>query len=126
MSNISHLKERDFLSLTDDEIRQIVTDIFQPQKITCIKRSKRFKEITCKIYTEWCSKDDKGNEEYEVIPDELILRNPFEFDINYAIHVDFPIKYADFVVLKQFCFSKGIYGKELREILIENPYITNS
>ena len=39
-----------FLDLTDEEIKQIVMDIFQPKKITCIKRNKKWDEITCKIY----------------------------------------------------------------------------
>lgn len=116
-------ESRKFLDLTDDEIRQVVTDIFSTKKITCIKRSKKWDEITCKIYTEWETTDDDGNTIDELIPDELTLKNPFDYGEK-AIYVQFQVKQADYKTLKQFCFAKGIYGKSI-EWLINNPYIEN-
>ena len=110
-----------FLDLTDEEIKQIVMDIFQPKKITCIKRSKKWDEITCKIYTEWTTTEDDGTIINELIPDELTLKNPFDYGEE-AIHVNFQVYSADYKKLKQFCFAKGIYGYSIN-FLLDNPYI---
>lgn len=109
-----------FLSLNNEEVKQIVTDMFSPKKITCIKRSKKYDEITCRIYTEWETTDDDGNEVIELIPDDIELRNPFDYG-EYAIHAQFQITTDDYIKLKQFCFAKGIYGKSI-EWLLNNPY----
>lgn len=111
---------RNFLDLTDDEVKQIVTDMFDPKKITCINRHKRDDMITCKIYTEWETTDDDGNTITETIPDEITLRNPFDYDED-AINADFQIHCSDYTQLKQFCFAKGIYGAAL-DWLLNNPY----
>lgn len=42
---------REFLDLTDDEIKQIVTDIFAPVKIENIKRYKKWNYIAVKHLT---------------------------------------------------------------------------
>ena len=113
-------ERRSFLSLTDAEVREIVTDIFAPKKISCIKRSKKWDEITCKIYTEWESTDDDGNRVVDLCDDELTLRNPFDYEED-AIHVQFQLVRSDYEKLKQFCFAKGIYGASI-EWLLNNPY----
>ncbi len=113
-------ESRNFLGLTDDEVRQIVTDIFAPKKITRIKRSKKYDEITCKIYTEWETTDDNGEVVPELIPDELTLMNPFNYGKD-AIQVEFQVKNEDYTKLKQFCFAKGIYGASIKW-LMNNPY----
>ena len=105
------MEYKNFLDLTDEDIRQIVTDIFAPEKITCIKRNKHWDEISCKIYTIW------GDDE-EVIADELILKDPFVYGED-AIQVDFGVRYRDYERLKQFCVSRGIYPHWFRH----NPYI---
>lgn len=110
---------RKFTDLSKDEIRQIVNDIFQPKKITNIETHKRDEEITCTIYTEWESYDDDGKLEIDLIPDTLTLRNPFEYGDN-AIHVDFSVGYNDYLKLKQFCFSKGIFHEDWVK---DNPYL---
>ena len=99
------MEYREFLSLTDEEVKQIVTDIFVAKKVTNIKRSKKWDEITCKIYTEWETTDDNGKEVVELIPDEL--------------HVQFQLKSSDYIQLKQFCIAKGI----LPDWVKNNPYI---
>ncbi len=111
---------RKFLDLTDDEIRQVVNDIFSPKKITCIKKSKKWDEITCKIYTEWETTDDDGNKVDELIPDEITLKNPFDYGEE-AIHADFQVNREDYCTLKQFCFAKGIFGYQI-DWLLNNPY----
>ena len=111
---------RKFLDLSEDEIEQIVTDIFSPKKITCIKKSKKWDEITCKIYTEWETTDDDGNEISEIIPDEITLMNPFDYGED-AIQAEFQLNGNDYKKLKQFCFAKGIYGASI-EWLLNNPY----
>lgn len=110
---------RKFTDLSKDEIRQIVSDIFHPKKITNIETHKRDEEITCTIYTEWESYDDDGKLEIDLIPDILILRNPFEYGDN-AIHVGFSVGYNDYLKLKQFCFAKGIFHEDW---VNDNPYL---
>ena len=111
------MEYREFLSLTNDEVKQIVTDIFAPKKVTNIKRSKKWDEITCKIYTEWESTDDDGKKVVELIPDELTLRDPFRYKQN-ALPVQFQLKTSDYIQLKQFCIAKGI----LPDWVKNNPY----
>ena len=115
------VERRTFLSLTDEEIRQIVTDIFNAKKVTCIKRSKMYDEISCKIYTEWESTDDDGNTVTELCDDILTLRNPFNYGEG-ALCVDFPLRRDDYDRLRSFCYAKGIYGIQI-EWLINNPYM---
>ena len=115
------VNKREFLSLTNDEIKQIVTDMFSPKRITNIKKSKKYDEITCTIYTEWESFDDDGNKIVETIPDEIELQNPFDYGEN-AIWAQFQLTRDDYNKLKQFCFAKGIYGKSI-EWMLDNPYI---
>ena len=112
------MEYREFLSLTNDEIKQIVTDIFDTKKITNIKRSKKWDEITCKIYTEWETTDDDGNKIPELIPDVLTLCDPFKYGTN-ALQVDFQLNSSDYIKLKQFCIAKGI----LPDWVKNNPYI---
>ena len=110
---------RKFTDLSKDEIKQIVTDIFHPKKITNIETHKRDEKITCTIYTEWEGYDDTGNLETDLISDVLTLRNPFEYGDN-AIHVDFSVGYDDYLKLKQFCFAKGIFPEDWIKY---NPYL---
>ena len=109
------MKYREFLSLTDDEIRQIVTDIFHPKKITCIKRNKTFQEITCKIYMEWGDPADEDG--IYTMADTLTLKDPFK-NLSGAISVDFSVLGEDYHRFKQFCFAKGI-----SPWLKDNPYL---
>lgn len=115
------VEKRLFLDLTDEEVRQIVTDIFGAKKVTCIKRSKKWDEITCKIYTEWETTDDNGNTVACLCDDILTLRNPFNYGEE-ALHVDFPLRREDYDLLKSFCYAKGIYGIQINW-LVENPYM---
>ena len=111
---------RKFTDLTKDEIKFIVNELFSPKRITNIKISKRYEEISCTIYTEWVTTDDDGNEVIEIIPDEIELRNPFDYGEN-AIHAPFGLNYRDYAKLKSYCYAKGIYGVSI-EWLTNNPY----
>lgn len=111
------------IDLTNDEIKQILQDIFQPKKITCIKRNKKYDEIYCKMYTEWKSINDNGEEEINLIADDITLRNPFNNDKYDSFGItDFEITYNDYKKLKQFCYAKGIYGHSI-DFLFDNPYL---
>lgn len=108
------VEQRKFTDLTKDEVRQIVQDIFEPKRITNIKVSKTYDEITCNIYTEW-------GDDAELVCDELTLKNPFDYGED-AIIVDFQVNRDDYMKLKQFCYAKGIYGVAI-EWMFDNPYI---
>ncbi len=113
-------KTRKFKDQTEQEVRQIVQDIFNPKRISNIKVHKRDDEITCNIYTEWVSKDDDGKEEVTTCKDEIALSNPFDNGED-AIHADFSIRKDDYIKLKQFCFAKEIYGESI-SWMFNNPY----
>lgn len=104
------LKYREFLSLTDEEIRFILTDIFNPVKIENIQRDEKFNEITVEITTDgW---EDGETENFE-ITDEVILTPS-------SINVDFSIDYKNIFKWKQFLLAKGC-----DERLKDNSYLEN-
>lgn len=104
--------------LTDEDIRRIVTDIFWPKRITCIRRHKREDYISCNIYTEFSSTNENGNKETTTCCDEIELRNPFEYGDDAIRSGDFPLQWQDYIMLKQFCFAHGIVPGWIRN----NPY----
>ena len=106
------MKYRDFMTMTDEEVRRIVTDIFKPKKITRIRKYKRSGYITCNIYTEWDPQDPI------VICDELTMRDPFEW--THPLSVDFSIDSDVTYRYTQFCFSLGMC-----KWLKDNPYLQN-
>ena len=110
------IKYRKFVSMTDDEVRQIVTDIFHPKKITCIKLFFFNDTATTEIYTEQNDEDAKNGK--GLITDMLTLRDPFEWEGS-SISTDFQKRGEDFVKLKQFCLAKGMF-----RYLKDNPYLT--
>ena len=112
---------RKFIDLTKDEIKFIVNELFSPKRITDINISKEYDEISCTIYTEWASTDDDGKEVIEIVPDEIELRNPFDYGEN-AIHAPFDLSNKDYSKLKSYCYAKGIYGVSI-EWLTNNPYM---
>ena len=59
------MKYREFLSLTDEEIRFILTDIFHPIKIENIQRDKEFNEITEEVVLSLSSIDIDFSLDYE-------------------------------------------------------------
>ena len=65
------MKYREFLSLTDEEIRFILTDIFHPIKIENIQRDKEFNEITADITTDGWNDGETENFESETKKPQL-------------------------------------------------------
>lgn len=97
------------LDLTNDEVSRIITDLFHPKKITCIKKYKREQSISCKVYTRWFSEDENGKEDSVICCDEVILTNPFT-DAGLDAG-EIPLRSDDFVKYKQFCFAHGKIGR---------------
>lgn len=112
------MKRRAFTDLTDDEVREIVTDLFEPKKITCIKRRKRDEEITCRIYTEWGNDDDDDG--VFLARDDLTLKNPFLYGAR-SVSVDFSTDWSDVEKLRKFCWAKGVTAG-MPDYSKENPY----
>ena len=98
------MKYRDFLTLTDDEIRFIVQEIFDPVKIENIQRDAECREIVCDITTDGWS---DGETESFPIMDELILREPSAMSC--GICVDFSIDASEKKKWRQFCIAKGCH-----------------
>lgn len=107
---------KEFINLTDSEVKQIVTDIFHAKRVENIQRNRNREEITCDIYSEWG--DDKNP---TLARDTIQLSNPFDYGED-AIIAPFQDCTEDLVKLKQFCFAKGIYGASI-DWLIHNPYM---
>lgn len=101
------LRYREFLSLTDEEIRLILTDIFNPVKIENIQRNEELDEITAEITTDgW----DDGESVYESTDEVTLKQN--------TIQVDFSVDSEDMLKYKQFLLAKGC-----NYLLKDNPYL---
>lgn len=102
------MKYREFLDLTDDEIKQIVTDIFHPVKIENIERHKKWNNFTVDITTDgWRTREGDTME----ITDNITLT------IN-DIFVDFHVEPKDEWKWQQFLLAKGC-----NKLLKDNPYL---
>ena len=98
------LKYREFMSLTDGEIRFIIKDIFpNTRRVDNIKRDKMWDRISCDIYI---------MEEYPHIADTLDL------DIAEITTHDFSLTNEEELKWKQFLLAKGCDYR-----LKDNPYI---
>ena len=102
------MKYREFLDLTDDEIRQIVTDIFHPVKIENIKRYKKWNNFTADITTDGWGDGEGGTME---ITDNIELTMD-------DISVDFHVEPEDKWKWQQFLLAKGC-----NKLLKDNPYL---
>jgi hypothetical protein len=103
------MKYREFLDLTDEEIKFILTDIFHPTKIENIYRDAECNEIYADITTDgW----DDGEEVFDVT-DEV------ELSLN-GISVPFSQTPEDDFKWNQFLFAKGCH-----KLLKNNPYLTD-
>ncbi len=101
------LKYREFLSLTDEEIKFIINDIFHPVKVDNIQKNKKYNEITVDITTIWGVGEDEDTE----ITDEITLTES-------NIIADFSLANGDLRKWKQFLLAKGCDYR-----LKNNPYI---
>lgn len=103
---------REFMSLTDGEVRQVVTDLFAPEHIGRIERYCGWNEIIVKVRMRWIPQEAAS--EYEVT-----LRPPFGA---YApVTSDFCISDGDICRYRQFCVAKGIFP-----YLKDNPYLAGT
>lgn len=104
------MKYREFLSLTDEEIKFILMDLFKPVKIENIQRDKHFNEITLDMTTDgWQTEETKNFE----ITDTVVLTTTY-------INGDFSIEDADIIKWRQFLLAKGVDA-----LLKDNPYLEN-
>ena len=105
---------RSFMDLTEQEVREIVTDMFCPKKITCFKKKANFFKM--KVYVEWETYDDDGKLVKRTIGDDLELRDPWKYGTD-SVGVEYA-EPQDTYKLKQFCFAKGICS-----FARNNPYL---
>lgn len=101
------LQYREFLSLTDEEIKFIINDIFHPVKVDNTQKNKKHNEITVDITTIW----DVGEDEDTEITDEITLTES-------NIIADFSLANGDLWKWEQFLLAKGCDYR-----LKNNPYV---
>lgn len=107
------LQYREFLSLTDEEIKFILTEMFNPTKIVNIERDKERNKITVEMTTGgW---DDGEGGEFE-IEDIITLKMPTVYDC--GLEVDFSLTSEDKLKWEQFLLAKGCDYR-----LKDNPYM---
>ena len=107
------MKYRDFLTLTDEEIKFIVKEMFNTSKISDIRRDEEEREIVCTITTDgW----NDGESENFSIEDELILKQPTLYSP--GIFIDFAVGAEEKKKWRQFCLAKGCNA-----FLENNPYL---
>ena len=107
------LQYREFLSLTDEEIKFILTEMFNPTKIVNIERDKEWNKITVEMTTGgW---DDGEGGEFE-IEDRITLKMPTVYDC--GLEVDFSLTSEDKLKWEQFLLAKGCDYR-----LKDNPYM---
>ncbi len=96
------LQYREFLSLTDEEIKFILTEMFNPIKIENIERDKEWNKITVEMTTGgW----DNGKDEDFEIEDTITLNMPTVYDC--GLEVDFSLTSEDKLKWRQFLLAKG-------------------
>lgn len=110
------MKYREFLDLTDEEIKFILNDIFHPVNVENIQRDKEWDEFTVEMTTGgW---DDGEDEDFE-ITDEITLKLPTSG--NCGLEVDFSLDKEDGLKWRQFLLAKGC-----NYLLKDNPYLENA
>lgn len=93
--------------LTDDEIKQIINDMFKPTKIIAISRDGSYPEVY--VTFEWLWGDD-------VLIDTVTLTMPNADDD--GIKADFSLNAEDYLLYNQFLLAKGV-----NKYLHNNPYL---
>lgn len=102
--------------LSDDDIRYIVNEIFEPKKIENIVRDEEWESVSFTMTTTW--KGDEGEDDFD-IEDDVIMYNPFSY--NSPFHLPFNDTENDTEKYKQLCVSLGV----LPDWLSDNKYIRN-
>jgi hypothetical protein len=99
------LKYRKLVDLTDEEVRFILTDIFEAIKVDDIHRDMDFNTITAQMTTGgWGSENEEITDTVEMSEDD--------------ISVDFGIPEEDLFKWQQFLLAKGCDRR-----LLHNPYM---
>lgn len=99
---------REFMSLTDEEIKEIMLDIFVTERVDNIQRDEKWGRITCDIYI---------MEEYPDCADEIVMELPSVHSCGLSTH-DFEIAHEEYWKWQQWLLAKGC-----DERLKDNPYI---
>ena len=107
------IQYREFLSLTDEEIKFILTEMFNPTKIENIERDKEWNEITVEITTGGWDNGEEGEFEME---DVITLKMPTNYSC--GLEVDFSLTSEDKLKWSQFLLAKGCDYR-----LKDNPYM---
>ena len=107
------LQYREFLSLTDEEIKFILTEMFNPTKIVNIERDKEWNKITVEMTTGGWDDGEGGEFEIEGI---ITLKMPTVYDC--GLEVDFSLTSEDKLKWEQFLLAKGCDYR-----LKDNPYM---
>lgn len=107
------LQYREFLSLTDEEIKFILTEMFNPTKIVNIERDKEWNKITVEMTTGGWDDGEGGEFEIENI---ITLKMPTVYDC--GLEVDFSLTSEDKLKWEQFLLAKGCDYR-----LKDNPYM---
>ena len=107
---IRTVQYREFLSLTDDEIRFILTDIFDPVKIENIEKDPDFDMITAEITTSGWD-DGESDDGFEIT--DVVELTPNDISIDFSMSDNDTHKY------RQFLLAKGC-----NKLLKDNPYLT--
>lgn len=103
------MQYRKFLSLTDDEIRYIITEMFDFVTIEYIYKNTNNNTISVFISADGWLKEDGT---YERVQDKIVL-TPTNIHANFAIEENELVKYY------QYLFAKGC-----NKLLRNNPYLT--
>ena len=115
------LKYRDFLSLSEEEIKRIVTDMLDAKEVTDIEYHRDGKDpfISCMVCTgPWLRKTEDEKEEIDFYRDRLELRDPWDNGEDALLLYEYDIGIEAFDKFKQFCIAKGIFP-----LLKDNPYM---
>ena len=93
--------------LTDDEIKQIINDIFRPAKIIEISRDATYQEVYVTFESIWGS---------DIMVDTVTLTMPS--GDNNGIRADFSLNREDYLLYNQFLLAKGV-----NRYFRNNPYL---
>lgn len=96
--------------LNDSEIKLIVNEICQPEKITKIRRYKREEKIIVEMKTRWHTTDDDGKDVFYLDTEEITLKDPFANDYGFGYDSNtYNFNTAEEQEkFKKFCLSKGV------------------
>lgn len=96
--------------LDDSEIKFIINEIWEPEKITKIHRYKREEKIIVKVKTRWHTTDDDGKDVFYLDTEEITLKDPFANNYGFGYdHNTYSFNEAEEQEkFKKFCLAKGV------------------